>query len=96
VIASHAAFELAAQVQSRFVLIASEPDMPSAGAAAVAAFSRATWHLSVVGPVTEMDDDVPVHPVERSNSDQIANSRARKACIHGASVLPSRGPTSSA
>jgi hypothetical protein len=42
VMASHAAFELAVHVQSRVVLMATDPDIPSAGAASCGAFSTAT------------------------------------------------------
>ena len=81
VMAIHAAFAVAVQVHSRLVEIASVPDIPSAGAAAVAAFSMVTSHLAVVGEVTDMAEDEPVHALERHPSAHSANSRARmRAC----------------
>jgi hypothetical protein len=76
VIAIQAAFVVAVQVQSRLVVIASVPDIPSAGAGVVAATSTVTWHLTAVGADTEMDEDRPVHALEMTHSAEIANSRA--------------------
>jgi hypothetical protein len=89
VIAIHAAFVVAVHVQSRLVEIASVPDIPSAGAARVAAFSTMTSHLAAVGEVTEMAEEDPVHALERHPSAQSANSRARMPRVHSASSLPS-------
>jgi hypothetical protein len=77
VIAIQAAVVVAVQVQSRLVAIASVPDIPSAGAASTVVLSTTTSHLTAVGDVTEMDEEVPVHAVERKHSAQIAKSRAR-------------------
>lgn len=74
----------AVQVQSRLVAIASVPDIPSAGAASAIPFSTTTSHLTAVGDVTEMDEEVPVHALERKQNAQIANSPAR---IGAASTL---------
>jgi hypothetical protein len=49
----------AAHVQSRLVVIARVPDMPSAGIEA--GLATLTSHFGVVGEVTERDVDVPVH-----------------------------------
>jgi hypothetical protein len=74
-----AAFVVAVQVQSRLVVIASVPDMPSGGAGSAGASAMATSHLTAVGAVTEVVDEVPVHALQRSHSAHIANSRARIA-----------------
>ena len=88
VIAIHAAFAVAVQVQSRLVEIASVPDIPSAGAALVAAFWTVTSHLAAVGAVTDMAEDDPVHALESHPSAQSANSRSRIARVQNASSLP--------
>jgi hypothetical protein len=77
VIAIQAAVVVAVQVQSRLVAIASVPDIPSAGAASAIPFSTTTSHLTAVGDVTEMDEEVPVHALERKHNAQIANTPAR-------------------
>src|SRR6186997_2733945 len=88
--ASHAAFELAVQVQSRVVLMATDPVMPSAGAASLGAFSTDTWHFATVGAVTEMDEEVPVQAADTNHSAQMVNGRARMAAMQSAIALPSR------
>jgi len=95
VIASQAALELAVHVQSRLVVIETEPVAPSAGADSVGAFSSVTWHLTAVGAVTEIDDDVPLQAVANNDSAQNAYGRARTAEVQSASALPHEGAASS-
>jgi hypothetical protein len=80
------AFVVAVHVQSRLVVIASVPDMPSAGAVSAGASAIATSHLAVVGAVTDVD--VPVQALQRNHSAQIANGRAPIARTPDASGLP--------
>ena len=91
VIASHAVLVLAVHVQSRLVEIDRELEIPSAGAASRAVFSTATSHFTVVGAVTEIEEDVPLQAVARNQSAQIANGRARMAC--DACCKQSAGPS---
>src|SRR4051812_32230610 len=81
----------AVHVHSRFVEIASVPDIPAAGAALAGASSTLTWHFAAVGDVTEIDDDEPVQEQRRTESRAIGNSRARMARVDGASALPDGG-----
>jgi len=80
------AFVVAVHVQSRLVVIASAPDMPSAGAISAGASAIATSHLAVVGAVTDVD--VPVQALQRNHSAPATNGRAPIARTLDASSLP--------
>lgn len=87
---SHAALAAAVQVQSRFVVTDSVPDIPEAGAVTALLPSMATSHLASVGEVTEIDDDDPVQALAKTQHAMSANSRARTAAEAIAIRLPQR------